>query len=60
MIVIVADEKSLAADDIKRWNDTGKSNEILFLYSSAPDRFAMDPAIEDLAKQEDVVRKNLR
>ncbi|MCC8437325.1 DJ-1/PfpI family protein [Brevibacillus sp. M2.1A] len=54
MIVVGADAESAAAKDINQWNESGNSAELLYLHREAMDRFAMDPAFEDLAKQEDI------
>lgn len=56
MIVVGPDAETAAADDIKQWNDSGKGNseKLLFLHRDAADRFAMDPAFEDLARQSDI------
>lgn len=54
MLLVGADVKERAADDIRHWSGTGSSAQTLFLHSGAPERFAMDPALEDLARQEDV------
>ncbi|MFC5407665.1 DJ-1/PfpI family protein [Cohnella soli] len=54
MIVVGADAESAAADSISQWNNSGNGAKLLFLHRDAADRFAMDPAFEDLARQEDV------
>jgi len=54
MIVVGADAESTAAEDIHQWKSSGNSAKLLFLHRDAADRFAMDPAFEDLAKQEDI------
>ncbi|MCC3374243.1 DJ-1/PfpI family protein [Cohnella sp. REN36] len=54
MIVIGADAESAAADDIKQWKNGGSGAKLLYLHRDAADRFAMEPAFEDLAKQEDI------
>ncbi|MHA6533167.1 DJ-1/PfpI family protein [Paenibacillus sp. BAC0078] len=54
MIVVGADAESAAADDINQWKNSGSSAKLLYLHRGAADRFAMDPAFEDLAGQEDV------
>ncbi|MFD0695329.1 DJ-1/PfpI family protein [Paenibacillus sp. GCM10027628] len=54
MIFVGADVKTQAADDIRSWNENSGKAAQLFLHSASPDRFAMEPAFEDLAKQEDV------
>ncbi|MEK8130566.1 DJ-1/PfpI family protein [Paenibacillus filicis] len=54
LIFVGSDVKMRAADDIRKWNDKGSQTPTLFLHSDAPDRFAMEPAFEQLAKQEDV------
>ncbi|OPA72781.1 DJ-1/PfpI family protein [Paenibacillus selenitireducens] len=54
MIVVGADAESAAAEDINQWKNSGNSAKLLFLHRDAADRFAMDPAFEDLAGQEDI------
>ncbi len=54
MIFVGQDVKTRAAGDIRNWNENGGKANKLFLHSDAPDRFAMEPAFEDLAKQEDI------
>ncbi|MFD0716304.1 DJ-1/PfpI family protein [Paenibacillus sp. GCM10027626] len=54
MIVVGADAESTAAEDINQWKSSGNSAKLLFLHRDAADRFAMDPAFEDLAGQEDI------
>ncbi|MEW9700032.1 DJ-1/PfpI family protein [Paenibacillus sp. SI8] len=54
MIVAGTEAQSLAAGDIQQWKDTSKSAETLLLHRNEPAQFAMAPALEDLAKQEDV------
>ncbi|MET3292136.1 UNVERIFIED_CONTAM: transcriptional regulator GlxA family with amidase domain [Brevibacillus sp. OAP136] len=54
MIVIGSDAETAATQDIKQWKDDGNSAQLLLLHSEAADRFAMDPAFEDLARQEDI------
>jgi transcriptional regulator GlxA family with amidase domain len=54
MIVVGPDAETKAAEDIAQWNNSGSNAEVLFLHRDMSERFAMDPAFEDLAKQEDV------
>jgi len=54
MIFVGSNAESEAAEDIKQWNQRGSSAELLYLHRNMSDRFAMDPAFEDLAKQEDI------
>lgn len=54
MIVVGADAESAASEDITQWKNSGNNAKLLFLHRDAADRFAMDPAFEDLAAQEDV------
>jgi AraC family transcriptional activator FtrA len=55
MIVPGREAKSLAAEDIKKWNEKGNTKEVLFVHSDSPDRFIFEVALEDLAKQEDLL-----
>ncbi|AIE59990.1 DJ-1/PfpI family protein [Bacillus methanolicus] len=55
MIVPGTQAKTLAAEDIKQWNEQGKAKELLFLHSDSPDRFVFEAPLEDLAKQEDIL-----
>ncbi|MFD0769351.1 DJ-1/PfpI family protein [Bacillus sp. CGMCC 1.60114] len=54
MIFVGPDVKTRAAGDIRNWNENGGKAEQLYLHSDAPERFAMEPAFEGLAKQEDI------
>lgn len=54
MIFVGSDVTTRAADDIRNWNEKGGKAVQLYLHSDAPERFAMEPAFEDLAKQEDI------
>ncbi|WP_240417332.1 DJ-1/PfpI family protein [Paenibacillus periandrae] len=54
MIFVGPDVKTLAEVDIRNWNENGGKAEQLYLHSDSPERFAMEPAFEDLAKQEDI------
>ncbi|QOS80416.1 DJ-1/PfpI family protein [Paenibacillus sp. JNUCC31] len=54
MIVVGPDAEAIAAEDIKQWNNSDNGAELLFLHRDMAERFAMDPAFEDLAKQEDI------
>ncbi|GIO95492.1 hypothetical protein J14TS5_05780 [Paenibacillus lautus] len=54
MIVVGPDAETIAAEDIKQWNNSDNGTELLFLHRDMAERFAMDPAFEDLAKQEDI------
>ncbi|MGO0059361.1 DJ-1/PfpI family protein [Brevibacillus fluminis] len=55
MIVVGTDAESTAAKEINQWNDSGNSSQLLFLHREAAGRFAMGPAFEDLARQEDIL-----
>ncbi|MBP1934509.1 DJ-1/PfpI family protein [Ammoniphilus resinae] len=55
LIVPGREAKTLAAADLKLWNEKGNAKEIRFVHSDAPDRFLFEAAIEDLAKQEDLL-----
>lgn len=54
MIFVGPNVKTDAAEDIQNWNDNGGKAEQLYLHTDSPRRFAMEPAFEDLAGQEDV------
>ncbi len=54
LIVVGEDAEYEAAEDIEQWNNSGNRAELLFLHRDAEGRFAMDPAFEDLAGQEDI------
>ncbi|MFD0677073.1 MULTISPECIES: DJ-1/PfpI family protein [unclassified Paenibacillus] len=54
MIFVGPDVKTLATGEIRNWNVNGGKAEQLYLHSDSPERFAMEPALEDLAKQEDI------
>jgi AraC family transcriptional activator FtrA len=55
MIVPGMEANSLAAEDIKQWNEKGNGVEPEFIHSGSADRFIFDAPLEDLAKQEDVL-----
>jgi len=55
MIIVGTDAEAIASEDIKQWRDSGNSADLLFLHRDAVGRFAMDPAFEDLSKQEDIM-----
>ncbi|MCA1296378.1 DJ-1/PfpI family protein [Paenibacillus sp. alder61] len=54
MIFVGPDVETVAAGDIRNWNENGGEAEQLYLHTDSPERFAMEPAFEDLARQEDV------
>lgn len=54
MIVSGTEAESLAAPEVKQWNESNNAKP-MFLQSDSPDRFMFEPAIEDLSKQEDVL-----
>jgi AraC family transcriptional activator FtrA len=55
MIVPGTEAKTLAAEEIKQWNEQGQAKELLFIHSGEPDRFVFEAPLEDLAKQEDLL-----
>jgi AraC family transcriptional activator FtrA len=55
MIVPGTEARTLAAEDVKQWNEKGSAKELLFIHSDAPDRFVFEAPLEDLAKQEDLL-----
>jgi AraC family transcriptional activator FtrA len=54
LFVTGTEAKSLAAEDVKQWNEKGNGVKPEFIHSGSADRFIFDAPIEDLAKQEDV------
>ncbi|MFB5675320.1 DJ-1/PfpI family protein [Paenibacillus terreus] len=54
MIFVGPDVETVATGDIRNWNENGGEAEQLYLHTDSPERFAMEPAFEDLARQEDV------
>lgn len=54
MIIVGPNAESVATEDINDWKHSGNSAELLFLHRDASERFAMEPAFEDLAEQEDI------
>ncbi|UUZ95204.1 DJ-1/PfpI family protein [Paenibacillus sp. P25] len=46
--------ESLAAADVKQWNNMGNNAVPEFIHRGSADRFIFDAPLEDLAKQEDV------
>lgn len=55
MIVPGREAKSLAAKDMKEWNEKGNTKEVQYVHSDSPDRFIFEVQLEDLAKQEDLL-----
>ncbi|GGH50948.1 hypothetical protein GCM10008014_16410 [Paenibacillus silvae] len=55
MIVVGAQAETAAAEDIGQWKQLNNNTELLLLHKNMQGRFAMDPAFEDLSKQEDVM-----
>jgi AraC family transcriptional activator FtrA len=55
MIVPGREAKSVAAEEIKNWTEKGNAKEPLFVHSDSLDRFIFEVALEDLAKQEDLL-----
>jgi AraC family transcriptional regulator, transcriptional activator FtrA len=55
MIVPGKEAKSLAAEEIKNWNEKGNTEEVQFVHGDSPDRFIFEVQLEDLAKQEDLL-----
>ena len=47
--------ETLAAEEIKQWNEKGNNVVPEFIHSGSADRFIFDAPLEDLAKQEDVL-----
>ncbi|XRG80101.1 DJ-1/PfpI family protein [Rossellomorea sp. GAMAL-10_SWC] len=55
MIIPGGDAKSLAAADIKLWDEKGNTKETLLIHSDSPNRYVFEAPLEDLAKQEDLL-----
>lgn len=55
MIVPGTTAPSLAAEEIKNWNEKGNIKDLQFVHSTSPDRFLFEVQLEDLAKQEDLL-----
>ncbi|HWO95685.1 MAG TPA: DJ-1/PfpI family protein, partial [Bacillus sp. (in: firmicutes)] len=55
MIVPGREAKSLAAEELKSWDEKKNTKEPLFIHSDFQDRFIFEVALEDLAKQEDLL-----
>lgn len=53
-IVSGTQAQSLAAEEIKNWNEIDNTKKVQFVHSEGPDRFIFDVQLEDLAKQEDL------
>ncbi|HZG75267.1 MAG TPA: DJ-1/PfpI family protein [Paenibacillus sp.] len=47
--------ESLAAEEVKQWNEKGNKTVPDFIHSGSADRFIFDAPLEDLAKQEDIL-----
>lgn|GEM_PF-5029938 len=55
MIVVGSQAETIAAEDIGQWKQLSNNTELLLLHNHMQGRFAMNPAFEDLVKQEDVM-----
>ncbi len=55
MIVVGPQAETIAAEDIGQWKQLNNNTELLLLHKNMQGRFAMEPAFEDLSKQEDVM-----
>ncbi|WJH32658.1 DJ-1/PfpI family protein [Paenibacillus sp. CC-CFT747] len=55
MIIPGSDAQTQAAAEIKRWNGEGNSKKTLLIHSDAPNRYAFEAPLEDLAKQQDIL-----
>ncbi|WP_134700994.1 DJ-1/PfpI family protein [Ammoniphilus sp. YIM 78166] len=55
LVVPGREAKSLAAEDIIKWEETGRAKEVKFVHSDSPQRFLFEVELEDLAKQEDLL-----
>lgn len=55
MIVVGAEAETMAAKDVQQWKQLNAKTEWLWLHQNMPQRFAMEPAFEDLSRQEDVM-----
>lgn len=55
MFVTGTQAKTLAAEDVKQWNEKGNTREVHFLHSDSTHRFVFDAPLEHLAKQEDIL-----
>ncbi|MET3292476.1 UNVERIFIED_CONTAM: AraC family transcriptional activator FtrA [Brevibacillus sp. OAP136] len=55
MFVPGVEAESLAAADVKQWNEKGNNVVPELIHSGYEDRFMFDAPLEDLAKQEDVL-----
>ncbi|GIP23129.1 DJ-1/PfpI family protein [Paenibacillus sp. J22TS3] len=55
MIFVGPNVKTVAAGDLQNWTENGGAAEQVYLHTDSPERFAMEPAFEDLARQEDIL-----
>lgn len=55
LIVPGLQAKSLAAEEIHNWNETGNTKDVQFVHNDFLDRFLFEVQLEDLAKQEDLL-----
>jgi len=55
LLVPGVEAETLAAEDVKQWNEKGNGVAPAFIHSGSADRFMFDATLEDLAKQEDVL-----
>ncbi|WP_134687481.1 DJ-1/PfpI family protein [Brevibacillus migulae] len=55
LFVSGVEAQTLAAEEIKQWNEKGNNVAPAFIHRGTADRFIFDAPLEDLAKQEDVL-----
>ncbi|QRG65903.1 DJ-1/PfpI family protein [Brevibacillus choshinensis] len=55
MFVPGVEAETIAADEVKQWNEKGNNVVPEFIHSGSANRFIFDAPLEDLAKQEDVL-----
>ncbi len=55
MFVPGVEAETIAADEVKQWNEKGNNVVPKFIHSGSANRFIFDAPLEDLAKQEDVL-----
>ncbi|WP_138756222.1 DJ-1/PfpI family protein [Paenibacillus sinopodophylli] len=55
MLLAGAEAKALADTDIRHWNTKNTNTELVYLNADAPERYVLEPILEDLAKHTDVL-----
>ncbi|WP_141502116.1 DJ-1/PfpI family protein [Paenibacillus luteus] len=55
MLLAGAEVKELANTDLEHWNSLKTDTEMVYLNANVPDRYVLEPILEDLAKHTDIL-----